>query len=69
MKKQELSEILKFPLYLALGALFFSLCAFSFFGVGIMIMAMCFALGMSVSLLGLVLLFKEDIKKYEKEKE
>lgn len=68
MKKDDLKEILVFPLYLALGALFFSLCAFSFFGAGIMIMAMWFALGMCFSLLFLCYIFKEEIEKYEQQK-
>jgi len=64
MKRQELKELLTFPLYVAIGALIFSASvSIVQHDIEIMQMAICFAFSMSLVELLLVYLFKDDIEK------
>lgn len=65
MNKEELKLLINFPLYIAVGALFFSILASFVFGIAIMQMSICFAFGMSLVTLFIVKLFEDEIKSFE----
>ena len=63
MKDEDVKLFLMFPLFMAIGILFFSILASFSFGNSIMQMAICVSFGLSIAELVIVYLFQDELKR------